>query len=347
MTIRTFPGGSKSRVNAAGAAVRKGAATADDLRVIEEWRSAHTAVINTFQALLRNRAKAVGAEVAQRLKRKTTIFDKLTRHPGMELSRMDDVAGCRVIFRDIHTLKEFRESIHRARFAHSLRNDPDKYNYIRNPKQDGYRGIHDIYSYQVSSDEGQHLKGLNIELQYRTLTQHTWSTTVEILSHVTGHDPKYHRGDARYVEAMALASEMLTRAYEGCRGPRPGLPDPEVARNFLHLDSQLGLLLRLKALQVADQSKGSASRHFILMRGGGWNSYLSVSNYGSDEAAKQDLFLLERAYPDADIVYVTGETSDSVRLAYKNYFDDAVEFLEKITEGTRRLGIIPPVLGGP
>lgn len=345
MTTSTFPGGSKSRVNAAGAAVRQGRATFDDQLVIEEWRSAHTAVINTFQALLRNRAKAVGAVVAQRLKRKATIFDKLTRLPNMELSRMDDVAGCRIIFRDVITLSEFRLKLHEARFAHVLKNDPDKYNYIKRPKPDGYRGIHDIYSYQVKSSEGRHLQGLNIELQYRTLIQHTWSTTVEILSYVTGHDPKYHRGDQRYVEAMALASEMLARAFEERTGPRPGLPDQAVARKFLELDEQLGLLLRLRALQVADKSKGSANRHFILMRGSGWNNFLSVSNYATAEIAKRELFRLEQAYPYADIVYVTGETTDAVRLAYKNYFDDAVEFLERLTQATRELGIIPPVLG--
>lgn len=288
---------------------------------------------------MRNRAKAVGAEVAQRLKRKATIFDKLRRENRMDLARMDDVAGCRVIFHDLAGLRAFRESLHRARFAHELRNEPDKYDYVKHPKPDGYRGIHDVYAYQVGSDEGRHLKGLNIELQYRTLTQHTWSTTVEILSHVTGHEPKYHRGDARYVEAMALASEMFARTFEGTHGPRASLPNAEVARRFLELDRELGLLLRLKALQVADQSKGTTNRHFILMRGGGWNTYLNVSNYATDDAAKKELFRLEAAYPNADVVYVTGETSDAIRLAYKNYFDDAVEFLDKIAESSRNLGI--------
>jgi hypothetical protein len=107
----------------------------------------------------------------------------------------------------------------------------------------------------------------------------------------------------------------------------------------------LGILLRLKALQVADKSKGSINRHFILMRGSGWNNYLNVTSYASAEAAKRELFKLELAYPSSDVVYVTGETTDAVRLAYKNYFDDAVEFLEKLTLATRQLGIIPPVIG--
>ncbi len=286
----------------------------------------------------------MGAVVAQRLKRRTTVFDKLRRHPKMELSRMDDVAGCRVILPDLASLNEFRSSLQRARFDHLLRNDPDKYDYIKRPKEDGYRGIHDIYSYAVNSEEGRHLKGLNIEIQYRTLNQHTWSTTVEILSYVTGYDTKYHRGDPRYVEAMALASEILARAYENKRGPIPSLPNSQIVERFRSLDNELGLLLRLSALQVADQSKGLISRHFILMRGGHINQYLNISSYKTEELAKENLFILETRYPDADIVYVTGETSDSIRLVYKNYFDDAVEFLDIIVDGIRKLGYFPPLV---
>ena len=72
-----FPGGSKSRVNRAGDNVRNNSASADDLKVIEEWRAAHRGVLNTFQALLRTRqailrtgSKGTKVTVAQRHKRK-------------------------------------------------------------------------------------------------------------------------------------------------------------------------------------------------------------------------------------------------------------------------------------
>lgn len=113
-----FPGGSKSRVNRAGDAVRAGQPSKEDLSVIDEWRAAHRAVLNTFQAILRNRTRGTGIVVAQRHKRKRTIFDKLTRLPGMQLSRMDDVAGCRLIFRNIKDLYSFRTEFHKARFNH-------------------------------------------------------------------------------------------------------------------------------------------------------------------------------------------------------------------------------------
>ncbi len=193
-----FPGGSRSRVNRAGANVRAAAGTLDDLDVIEEWRAAHRSVLNTFQAILRTKLRYSEAVVAQRHKRRSTIFDKLQRFPNMQLARMDDVAGCRAIFNSIDELREFRSEMHRARFRHSLRNAVDKYDYIANPKPTGYRGVHDVYAYDVQSRVGRHLKGLLVEIQYRTDIQHAWATSVEIIGHITASQPKFERGDIRY-----------------------------------------------------------------------------------------------------------------------------------------------------
>lgn len=143
-TRPTFPGGSKSRVNRAGENVRDGTATPDDLHVIDEWRAAHRAVLNTFQAILRFRTRGKRITVAQRHKRKRTIFDKLQRLPRMQLSRMDDVAGCRLIFETVRDLYAFRSEFHRARFNHKRRNELDRYDYIKGPKITGYRGVHDV-----------------------------------------------------------------------------------------------------------------------------------------------------------------------------------------------------------
>ncbi|MBK6972019.1 MAG: RelA/SpoT domain-containing protein [Sterolibacteriaceae bacterium] len=150
ITASTFPGGSKSRVNRAGDNVRTEIASAEDLQVIDEWRAAHRSVLNTFQAILRNRTRDTGITVAQRHKRKRTIFDKLHRLPGMRLSRMDDVAGCRLIFKNLKALNSFRADFHRARFNHKRRNELNKYDYIKHPKDTGYRGIHDVYEYALT-----------------------------------------------------------------------------------------------------------------------------------------------------------------------------------------------------
>mgnify|MGYP000163889177 CR=1 FL=1 len=72
-----FPGGSKSRVNRAGTAIRSGNLTEADLSVLDEWRAAHRPVLNTFQAILRMRTHGTDIVVAQRHKRKSTIIGKL------------------------------------------------------------------------------------------------------------------------------------------------------------------------------------------------------------------------------------------------------------------------------
>ena len=114
-TSNGFPGGSKERVSRAGDAVRSGIAREEDYEVIDTWRDAHRSVLNTFQAILRTRTKGTEIIVAQRHKRRTTIFGKLSRFPSMQLARMDDVAGCRLIFSNIEELYEFRSKLHEAR----------------------------------------------------------------------------------------------------------------------------------------------------------------------------------------------------------------------------------------
>lgn len=250
---------------------------------------------------------------------------------------MDDVAGCRVICPDVKTLYEFRDAIHRARFDHVLKTNRDKYDYIKAPKPDGYRGIHDVYEYNVGSEEGQHLKGLRIELQYRTEVQNAWSTTNEIIAHITegASEPKYHRGDPRYLNLMALASEVLARSFEGCAGPRGDLENGEVVELYERLEREVNLRLKLTGLGVALSGDYSdTGPEFILFREG---SQLELLGFETQGAALEKLFELENSRPTADVVYVPSSTTEEIRSAYKNYYDDAHDFLSWTSEGIEYL----------
>lgn len=330
----TYPGGSKSRVNRAGDNLRAGTPTAEDFAVVEAWRAAHRAVLNTFQAILRNRTRGSSITVAQRHKRKRTIFDKLRRLPGMQLSRMDDVAGCRLIFKSIKDLYGFRGHFHQARFNHTRRNDLDKYDYIKKPKLTGYRGIHDVYEYDVQSDVGKALAGLYVEIQYRTLVQHAWATAVELIGFVTESQPKFQKGDKRYEQALALASEILARAFEKSKGPFPDLDDREVVRQFVALDHELGLLRTLRGLNAADKAVTEDRNAILIFSTAG---DLEVQTYRDATDALQALFGLEKRFPDRDIVLVRADTSDEVRLAFRNYFSDARDFIRLVEDGCAKL----------
>jgi len=329
-----FPGGSKSRVNRAGDNVRANIVSQDDLLVIEEWRAAHRAVLNTFQAILRNRTAHKGITVAQRHKRKSTIFDKLLRLPGMRLSRMDDVAGCRLIFSSIKELNKFRTEFHNARFHHTLKNDIDKYDYIERPKNTGYRGIHDVYGYDVNSETGRHLKGLLVEIQYRTEVQHAWATAVEVIGFITENQPKFEKGDTRYQDEMALASEILARAYEKSFGVFPGKSDSDLVKEFIALDKELGLLTMLQGLNAADAVVTEKRNTILIFHE---SSELEVRTYRSATEALSSLYTLEKELPGIDVVLVKADTSEDVRFAFKNYFSDAEEFINLVEEGCQKL----------
>jgi hypothetical protein len=247
---------------------------------------------------------------------------------------MDDVAGCRLIFHSISELASFRSEFHKARFNHKRRNEIDKYDYIKNPKSTGYRGIHDVYVYDVKSEVGKHLAGLYVEIQYRTLVQHAWATAVEVIGFVTESQPKFQRGDDRYAVAMGFASEILARAHEGRKGPHPNLPDREVVKNFLALDKELSLLAMLRGLNAADKAV-TQNRNAILVLSGAQE--LEVRTYRDSTEALRALFQLEKQFPDRDVVLVRADTTDEVRLAFKNYFSDARDFIAKVERGCEKL----------
>lgn len=328
-----YPGGSKSRVTRAGAAVRAHTETLEDLAVINIWRAAHKPVLNTFQAILRNRTRGTPVVVAQRHKRKRTIFGKLRRFQGMELARMDDVAGCRLIFPSMAELYDFRERLHAAKFNHRRKNDVDKYDYIKRPKDTGYRGIHDVYEYDVQSESGKGSKGLLIELQYRTTVQHAWATAVEVIGFITASQPKFQEGDRRYETAMLYASEIVSRAHEDRKSYFADVANDQILQEFVKLDHDLGLMNLLRSLNAADADV-SANRNVILIFS---EDELETKSYASATEALRVLFELEQANPGKDIVLVRADTTDDVRTAFRNYFSDAREFIHLVESGCEKL----------
>jgi len=333
------PWGSKGRVNRAGEALRKqGPFASDDALTLENWRASHNRVLNTFQAILRNRTKGKGIVVAQRLKRRATIIDKLHREPKMELARMDDVAGCRLIFSDPAALREFRSVFLGAKFAHRRKNEIDKYDYIKTPKPSGYRGVHDVYEYNVSSKEGARFKGLMLELQYRTKAQHAWATAVEVVTQMTDFEPKFNRGGEAGIIFFKFASEIIARTQEGMTSCYPEMTDRQVVKGFEMADSETNMLRFLYSLNVLhDYSEGG---HLVLQyeSGGG----LKIHSFDKVSAATKALFQLEEDYPKDNVVLVQADTFEQIRSAYRNYFSDATEFLVAIEGGCMKLnGALP------
>lgn len=241
---------------------------------------------------------------------------------------MDDIAGCRLIFESVEELSKFRDEFHKARFNHKRKNEIDKYDYIKKPKATGYRGIHDVYSYDVNSKNGELHKGLLVEIQYRTLVQHAWATAVEVIGFITENQPKFQQGDKRYEHCMALASEILARHYEQSFGPFPEMKNDELIKAFRELDEELHLTRNLIGLN-ATESEATANRNTILIFKP--DGELETLSFKEAADALRELFRLEKEDPSLDVVLVKADTSEEIRTAFRNYFSDAKDFVRLLT----------------
>uniref|UniRef100_UPI0040477723 hypothetical protein n=1 Tax=Yoonia sp. TaxID=2212373 RepID=UPI0040477723 len=326
-----------SKIRSSGKRIVKGRGTNEDNIVLENFRASHAYILNTFQANIRNHSKGIASSVGQRLKRRNTILDKLLREPNMPLSAMHDIAGCRMIFPDLGSLNEARSSMHAARWKHSLTHDFDRYNYINRPKDTGYRGIHDVYEYEVNSIGGKPWNGLKLEIQYRTLPQHAWATAVEVADLITSNRIKFADAAGHYLRYFQLASEIIARTAEGQTSCCSALSNVDLKIEFSNADRRLGLL------QTFDNLRGTSERGLKFRRNtllifrfdlGDDEDALEVKTFENVNRAIEEYDELEKKYGDrADIVLVRGESEENIRDAFRNYFSDARAFVDLMKQG--------------
>ncbi len=122
----------------------------DAIPIFFNWRSAHAFPMQIMLDLLRKNAIRINekALAVQRLKRVSSIFRKLVREKGMSLSRMEDIAGCRAVLDDTKEVKQLYNNLKNSKTKNIIHRERD---YISNPKESGYRGIHLVFKYNGSN----------------------------------------------------------------------------------------------------------------------------------------------------------------------------------------------------
>lgn len=341
-----YPEYSKQKVNLCAKNIGRdkrehnGIVSSEDEEVVENWRASHTHILNTWQFILRNKINGKKIIFAQRLKRKNTIYDKLERFPDMLLARMHDIAGCRLIFKNEKDMMEYIDKLHNSKGFRHIRKEGQCKDYITNPKDSGYRGIHDVYAYQSKKgyDRSDKWNGLLVEIQYRTIYQHAWATAVEIADYLTKCRAKFSQGDEDQQEFFRYASEIIARAYENRKSCKSELSNKELVEGFQLLESKTQLLQRLKQLRTLSKFpelfKQNLVIHFTMVNG--LPSY-EINGFNSLQIAGIHYFILEKRFPNDDIVLVKSSDKKSILEAYRNYFADAKDFTGYIEEGLKKL----------
>lgn len=327
---------SKSSVRKAGRRIAQCKSVLDandeDVAIVDSWRKAHLKPLSAVSMWLRNPTlNATGLSPAQRLKRRNTVLDKLISGRASDASTMQDLGGCRLIFPNITKLQNFRTYLEKeSRARHRLLHEPNKYDYIQSPKRTGYRGVHYVYGYDSSIQINQELRGLKVEVQLRTDTQHAWATAVEIADLVLGARTKFEDGTGIYGEFFRLSSEILARTHENRKGCMPELADSELKARFQQEEDIHAVLDRLDKLREQGDL-GKIKQHTILAFQA--DDTLEIFGYTKASRAidKEGELLLD---PNCvHVVYVRASTPASIRNSYRNYLTNPADFVKLMKEG--------------
>lgn len=337
----------KSSVNKAGEILMKKNSTIDQredaLVIIDNWRACHAYPLNTFQSTLRSRLKKhnfSGAFAAERLKRMTTILNKLSRYPDMQLSRMQDIGGLRAIvssIKDVHELEMLY--LTDKKMQHKLVGQKD---YIEDPKPDGYRSVHLIYKYK--NKRKPEYNGLRVELQIRTKLQHAWATAVETMGTYMGHPFKSGEGEKVWRDFFAIASSAF--AYQEKTKPvsqYAQLSKDETYKLLSKKEKQINALDTMEgynlALQVVFDRRGKRSYYHLIILDYK-KKVVDVKSFAKNEIknATQEYAKIEKEVAKTEnkieAVLVSAGDLNSLKRAYPNYFLDMNKFVKGIRKIT-------------
>jgi ppGpp synthetase/RelA/SpoT-type nucleotidyltranferase len=300
------------------------------LDVMSSWRAAHAYPMRALLMMLRQKAAGVDkkAVVVQRHKRAPSIIGKLSRFPQMELSRMQDIGGCRAIVATARDVEKLNQRIQSSRTRHKLHRE---YDYIACPKETGYRGVHLTYKYNGEKSQYQ---DYFVELQLRSKIQHAWATAVEIVDTFTGQALKSSKGTQDWLRFFRMASAEFAKLEKRPAGD--DVNEIDTLAELKRLAAQLNVVTRLNAFAVSANhiiQKIDSKTDYFLLELTEEGSKVLITQYKTAEFQKATEAYLAREKQaklntTLDVVLVAAGSMHALHNAYPNYFADSREFVK-------------------
>lgn len=322
---------SKRQINNAGKTIANSNASTEErkeaLKILNNWRAAHAFPLQIICDYLRKHNQ--NANVVQRLKRLESITGKIERFPDMQLYKMQDLGGCRVIVESVSEVYEAIEQYKNSRIRHKLKRE---YNYIQHPKDSGYRCYHMVYQYHSDKNETYN-KNILIEIQFRTKLQHIWATAVEMMAISTKSNLKASQGNEDILRFFTLVSSLFAIEEHTPVCPSTSNDENELLKEINNLNQKHHIIDTLDALSATIQFRNKPTSnkieyyvldlHYI-------EKCVDIYGYSKDNI-EQATFVYNKlesnATNDENIVLVSADSMDSLKLAYPNYFADIRKFI--------------------
>jgi hypothetical protein len=317
----------------------------DDVTIINNWRAAHSFPLNSFHVTLRARARKVDSKAitAQRIKRLSSINAKLRRFADMQLSRMHDIGGARAVVANVNAVRRLVDLYKLSAKKNPQRADLTReYDYIRHPKDDGYRGVHLVYRYRTKAKQHAPYSGLRIELQLRSQLQHTGATAVETVGTFIGQALKSSQGEDKWLRFFALMSSYIAMKE---RSPRVANTPTDAQQLRLELTQYVEELqvirhldLYAAAVDAPEKIGAQKDQHYFLLVLDTALRRITVTSFKEDElkVASTKYLDIEREIlagkEKKDAVLVSVKSFAALKRAYPNYFLDTHRFIQIVNE---------------
>lgn len=309
------------------------------LGIFNNWRASHAYPMHIIMKTLKEISKEINpnAICVQRLKRAKSIIKKLERFPTMQLSQIQDIAGCRVVMPDVSLARELSTEYIGRNKRHKRVKSGEK-NYINTPKLDGYRSIHLVYRYYSINEVGKIFNDKLVEIQIRSKLQHIWATALETVDLFTSQMMKFGGGKESWKYFFKLVSSAFAM-MEKCP-PVAGTPTDkkELYNEIKRMTEELKVFDKMSAWKTSLAHLKDKKDSLFLLVLDMENKQIRVASYQNDkkgrEKATQAYSSEESKYhnnKNFDIVLVGAEDMKDLKSAYPNYLGDTDEFLKYLS----------------
>jgi putative GTP pyrophosphokinase len=288
-------------VKALGRRLRDDEATDADWELLEQYKAEHDELLLVTAATVSETLHSRGVKhvLAGRTKRNKSIVRKLLRgrHHGMDLSRMDDVVGLRVIVRDRESQDKAVEAL--ASTLHTLRLPSDY-----RTRETGYRAVHLVVG------EPSH----RIEIQVRTCAQHHWADRSERLGEHAKEGILTPEQETYLTELGAFTTAMDN-----------GTPRVRLSGGESELGAEYAALLRLfdRTVRTSAQDGGS----FVVVYDGSTNTLVRVDAFGQAErTAAIKWYRYQAKNRDDmrfDVLVLNSESQLAMAVTHPRYFPES------------------------
>ena len=346
---------SKKEIDRAARKIRLGEVSGEEknseIEKVQNFREFHLYPLMLLKNHLVRTSRSVDDSiiVARRLKRLSTIIDKLERPSldgssdnSIKLTRMQDIAGCRAIVKDLNDLKALQNRLIQSRSVHKIVSTK---NYL-DPKPSGYGGVHLIYSCYRDNETAEDTpwKGSKVEVQLRTELHHAWATSLEIIDTMEKISLKTtHAGHEEWREFFSIA-EKLVASDEGAIVCDDKLLNKLRVR-FTQLEAQLDVRRKLSRYRIAidfssrkKQNAAKSDGTFLVTvhvpQNKGKKFPVRVSHFKNEESSEALRQLNEADLEEGIIIAVLVSASDvsTLKKAYPNYFGSTQKFGKFVTK---------------